>query len=177
MPEPVETCFKDGGAWPIAGQAQVDWINERTETGLSDRGCDPAAVCRLRDPDNPAEQGDLPRDLSLGRRQDLAFIDLLRRHSGDRRRWVGYLDTGASDIVFWDAPKGTLYRGWRYMFVLGGPDQAATWRPAPGGQPNWKSIELREVISPDDRSWLVAFLRDDDWACLGVRKRDQRSPQ
>jgi hypothetical protein len=50
---------------------------------------------------------------------------------------------------------------------LAGPDQAATWRPAPGGEPNWKSTELPEVMFPDDRSWLVSFLWDDDWACIG----------
>jgi hypothetical protein len=69
--------------------------------------------------------------------------------------------------VFWDAPKVTLYYGWRYVLVLAGPDQAATWRPAPCGQPNWKSTELPEVMFPDDRSWLVSFIWDDDWACIG----------
>lgn len=43
--------------------------------------------------------------------------------------WIGYLDIG-SDIVFWDAPKVTLYYDWRYVLVLAGPDQAAAWRPA-----------------------------------------------
>jgi hypothetical protein len=35
------------------------------------------------------------------------------------------------------------------------------------GQPNWKSTELPEVIFPEDRSWLVSFLWDDGWACIG----------
>jgi hypothetical protein len=95
------------------------------------------------------------------------FVDVLRRHSGDKAWWIGYLDSGASDIVFWDAHKVTLYHGWRYVFVLAGPDQAAAWRPAPGGQPNWKSTELPEVMFPKDRSWLVSFMWDDDWACIG----------
>jgi hypothetical protein len=33
VPEPIETCFKDGVAWPVGGQAQVDWITEGTEAG------------------------------------------------------------------------------------------------------------------------------------------------
>jgi hypothetical protein len=69
--------------------------------------------------------------------------------------------------VFPDAPKVTLYAGWRYVFALAGPDQAATWRPAPGGQDNWKTTELPEVMFPKDRSWLVSSLWDDDWASIG----------
>ena len=41
---------------------------------------------------------------------------------------AGYLDTGADDIVFPDAPKVTLYSGWPYVLVEAGPEQAATWR-------------------------------------------------
>jgi hypothetical protein len=33
VPEPIETCFKDGVAWPVGGQAQVDWITEGTQAG------------------------------------------------------------------------------------------------------------------------------------------------
>ena len=40
--------------------------------------------------------------------------------------WIGYLDTGASDIVFWDAPKVTLYDGWHCVLVLAAPDPVAT---------------------------------------------------
>lgn len=51
--------------------------------------------------------------------------------------------------------------------MLAGPEGAATWRPAPGGQPNWKATELPEVMFPEGRSCLVSFLWDDDWACIG----------
>ena len=63
-----------------------------------------------------------------------------------------HIDTGASDIVFWQAPKGTIYTGWGYALVLAAPDQASTWRPAPGGEPNWKSTELPEILFPTGRS-------------------------
>jgi hypothetical protein len=167
VPEPIETCFKDGAAWPVGGQADVDWITEETDTGRRVIAAIPPLFADYATLTNAAAEEGLPRDLSLERRQDLAFVDVLRRHSGERPWWLGYLETGASDIVFWDAPKVTLYSGWRYAFVLAGPDQAATWRPAPGGTPNWKSTELPEVMFPDDRSWLVSFLWDDDWACIG----------
>lgn len=73
-----------------------------------------------------AEEQDLPRDLASSAARTLP----LAMCSGDRRWWTGYLDIG-SDIVFWHAPKVTLYHGWRYVLVLAGPDQVATWRPAP----------------------------------------------
>lgn len=167
VPEPRETCFKDGVAWPVGGQAQVDWIIEGTEPGRRITAAIPPLFGDYATLTDALAGEDRPRDLSLERRQDLAFVDVLRRHSGGRPWWIGYLNTGASDIVFWDAPKVTLYYGWRYVFVLAGPDQAAAWRPAPGGEPNWKSTELPEVMFPDDRSWLVSFLWDDGWACIG----------
>ncbi len=181
MGQPIETQVKDGVAWPVGGQAEVDWISEGIEGGRRITAAIPplfAAYATLTNhpgsttmlsPKARAASGapGLPRDVELERRQDLAFVDVLRRHSGDKAWWIGYLDTGASDIVFYDAPKVTLYHGWRYVFVLAGPDQAAAWRPAPGGQPNWKSTELPEVMFPEDRSWLVSFLWDDDWACIG----------
>jgi hypothetical protein len=167
VPEPVETCFKDGAGWPIGGQAEVDWITEGTHAGRRIiAGIPPvfADYATLTDAGGP---GPLPRDLGVERSQDLAFVDVLRRHSRDRPWWIGYLDTGVSDVVFRDAPKVTLYYGWQYVFVLAGADQAATWRPAIGGEPNWKSTELPEVMFPDDRSWLVSSLWDHDWACIG----------
>jgi hypothetical protein len=60
--------------------------------------------------------------VSLERRQDLALVEL-RRHSREPSWWIGYLDTGASEIVFWDAPKVTLYGGWHYVMIRAGPDQ------------------------------------------------------
>jgi hypothetical protein len=159
--------IKDGAAWPVGGQAEVDWITEGTDGGRRVTAAIPDLFAAYATLTNHAGVRELPRELELERRQDLAFIDVLRRHSGEVGWWIGYLDTGASDIVFQDAPKVTLYSGWRYVLVLAGPDQAATWRPAPGGQPNWKSTELPELMFPADRAWLVSFLWDDDWACIG----------
>jgi hypothetical protein len=158
--------IKDGVTWAVGGQVEVDWITEAIGSGPQVTTAIPALYGAYATLTNVGEP-DVPRDLGLERRQDLALVDQLRRHSGEMRWWLGYLDTGASDIVFWDAPKVTAYWGWKYVLVLAGPDQAARWRPAPGGIPNWKSTELPELMFPDDRSWLVSFLWDDDWACIG----------
>jgi len=167
MSERIQTRVKDGIAWPVGDQSEVDWIIE----GTTPDGRITAAIPAIFDAyatltNHPGVPG-RPRDLTLERRQDLALVELLRRHSSNLSWWIGYLDTGASDVVFWDAPKITLYTGWHYVIVLAGPDQAATWRPAPGGQSNWKSTELPELMFPQDRRWLVSFLWDDDWACIG----------
>jgi hypothetical protein len=167
MVQPVETQIKDGVVWPVGGQAEVNWISEGTESGRRIIAAIPPLFAAYATLTNHLSAPDLPRDLGLEWRQDRAFIEVLRRHNRDMAWWIGYLDTGASDIVFWDAPKVTLYDGWHYVLVLAGPDQAATWRPVPGGVPNWKSTELPEVMFPADRSWLVSFLWDDDWACIG----------
>ena len=144
MPEPRETCFKNGVAWPVGGQAQVDWITEGTEAGRRITAAIPPLFDDYATLTDALADEDRPRDLSLERRQDLAFVDVLRRHSGDRPWWIGYLDTGASDIVFWDAPKVTLYYGWSYVLVLRRPPtKPQAWRPAPGGQPNWSSTARR----------------------------------
>jgi hypothetical protein len=167
VPEPLDTRFKDGVAWPIGGQAEVDWITEGTEMGHRITAAIPPVFADYATLTDPVGEEDRPRDLTLERRQDIAFVDVLRRHSGDRPWWIGYLDTGVSDVVFRDARKVTLYYDWPYVVVLAGPEQAATWRPAPGAGPNWKSTELPEVMFPDDRSWLVSYLWDDEWACIG----------
>jgi hypothetical protein len=167
VPEPIETRLKDSVAWRIGVQAEVDWIVEGTEPGRRITDAIPPLFADYATLTDAGALEDGPRDLSLERRQDRALVDVLRGHSGDRPWWMGYLETGASDIVFWDAPKVTLYTGWRYVFVLAGPDQAREWRPPPGGEPNWKSTELPEVMFPDDRAWLVSSLWDDCWACIG----------
>jgi hypothetical protein len=167
--EPIKTQVKDGVAWRVAGQADVDWVMDGTEPGRRITAAIPpmfAAYATLTDAGEPQ----MPRNLSLERRQDLAFVDVLRRHSRDMAWWIGYLDTGASDIVFWDAPKVTLYEGWHYVFVLAGPEQAATWRPARGGHPNWKSTELPEVSHATWRLGGVATAR------RSTRRADRDQP-
>jgi hypothetical protein len=96
---------------------------------------------------------------------DRAVVALLNRHTAPQPWWLGYLDTGGSDIVFSDVPKVTLYADWRYVLIEAGPKQAATWRQQ--GWRQWRSTELPDLIFPADRSWLFSTLWDDDWTCIG----------
>ena len=96
---------------------------------------------------------------------DRAVLTLLCEQSAGQPWRLGYLDTGADDIVFPDAPKVTLYWGWHYVLVEAGPEQAATWRQHDPGSYGF----LPNLMFPADRSWLVSTLWDDDWSCLGGR--------
>jgi hypothetical protein len=166
MADRLNTASKDGVAWRIGNDEDVAWVKENTAS----RGCtitvaipavfaDYATLLHSGEPD-------VPRDVEEEARQHRALLTVLQRHTAPQSWWLGYLDTGASDIVFWQAPKITLYWGWNYVLVRAGPQQAASWRPA-DGEHNWKSTELPELMFPADRSWLVSTLWDDDWTCIG----------
>ena len=98
---------------------------------------------------------------------DAALIDVLAAHSQTRSWWLGYLDTGADDIVFPDAPPVGLYAhgSWRYVLVQAGPEQALSWRQSDGAT-FWKGA-LPNLMFPSDRAWLTSTLWDDDWTCVG----------
>jgi hypothetical protein len=98
--ERIEARVKDGVSWPVGGQAEVDWITEDTECGRRITAAIPALFDAYATLTNHPGAPGLPRDVSLERRQDLALVELLRRHSREPPWWIGYLDTGASDIVF-----------------------------------------------------------------------------
>ena len=98
-------------------------------------------------------------------RHDRALLDVLLEQSLDQPWWLGYLDTGADDIVFPDVPIVTLYSDWRYVLVEAGPEQAAAWRPS-DARTFWKGA-LPNLMFPAGHSWLISTLRDDDWTCAG----------
>ena len=161
----ARTREKDGVAWRIGAEDDVAWVREGTRPGVAITSAIPpvfADYATLVLPGNT----DVPRDVADERTQDRALLALLETHTTPQPWWLGYLDTGASDIVFWDAPKVKLYEGWDYVLVQAGPEQAASWRPADGWR-NWKEHEFPDLMYPHDRSWLASTLWDDDWACIG----------
>ncbi len=150
---------RDDRTWRIGTDAEVAWISSGTSVGRTiTAGIPPVfeAYARVVFPDS-AETWD---------RHDRAMLALLREQSPDQPWWLGYLDTGADDIVFPDALKVSLYTGWHYVLVEAGPEQAAVWRRS--GPGSFWTGPLPNLIFPADRSWLVSTLWDDDWTCIGA---------
>lgn len=150
-------AWLDEEAWAIGGDGEVRWITAHVQPGLTVTSAIPAifdAYATLIVP-----------DVGEQRLADHALLALLRAHSPDQPWWLGYLETGASDVVFPDAPRVQLYSGWDYVLVKAGPDQAATWRTYEDALP-WHGA-LPELMFPLDHSWLVSTLWDDDWRCVG----------
>ena len=160
------TRSKDGQAWRIGGPDEIAWIVNsvdglsRSITAAIPPSFDAYATILL--PGEPNIRFDVQQE----HEQERALLRLFEAHAAPQSWWLGYLETGASDIVFWDAPKVPgYYQSWNYVLVNAGPEEALTWRPA--RERNWKALELPELIFPADRSWLMSTLWDDDWSCVG----------
>jgi hypothetical protein len=148
--------WKDGREWRIGTDADVAWIQEPTAPGLSITSAIPpvfAAYATIVVPDKDE-----------GRSEHAHLVlRLLSEQSGDQPWWLGYLDTGSDDVVFPDAPRVTLYANWEYVLVQAGPGEAARWRH---DLRSWRAPGP-DLVFPADRSWLLSWLWDDDWRCLG----------
>lgn len=144
--------------WRIGTSADVAWIADGTSGGLTITAAIP-----------PVFEAYATVVLPVGGEgqdeHDRAVLKLLKEQSVGQPWWLGYLDTGADDIVFPDAPKVALYAGWPHVLVEAGPEQAASWRQGEDWS-FWKGA-LPNLMFPADRSWLVSTLWDDDWTCLG----------
>jgi hypothetical protein len=149
---------RDSCTWRIGTDAEVAWIANGTSAGRTITAAIP--------PDFEAYATVvLPYGGEGQEKHDRAMVALLSERSAGQPWWLGYLDTGADDIVFPGAPMVTLYSGWHYVLVEAGPEQAATWRRKDPGS-FWKGV-LPNLMFPADRSWLVSTLWDDDWSCIG----------
>ncbi len=158
-----QTRFKDGRAWRIGTEDEVAWINDGVTASRSITAGVPsvfAAYATLA----------FPVDLELDRdgmrpaedRFDDAVLRVLSARMTPQPWWLGFLETGASDVVLGDAPRVRVY-GWNYVLVQAGPHEARTWRSDEG---RWFTA-LPELMFPVDHSWLVSSLWDDAWAGVG----------
>ena len=146
--------LRDGRAWRLGADADAAWINDRTSAGNTITSAIPpifASYCTLELPEanDPAELA----------RHEQAVIELLIEQTPEQDPWwLGYLDTGASDVVFPFAPRTTVYSGYGYVLVEAGPQQAAGWREEGFNRPLpqlrrrhaqiRRSLELRSVRWP-----------------------------
>jgi len=152
----VMEVSKDGRAWRIGTAADVGWIVGRP-LGISIA----TAIPLVFDAYATFHQAE---DLTAATHEHAVVADLVQ-HTADQSWWLGYLDTGAHDIVFPSAPKVTLYWRWPYVLVQAGPEQALTWRT--GHMRGGITGSLPDLFFPADRSWLVSGLWDDTWNCIG----------
>jgi hypothetical protein len=109
--EDGESRLKDGLAWRIGSDDDVAWIGENTPGGTAITSAIPAVFNDYATIKHPGELG-VPRNYAHEGEQDRALLALLTAATPSQPWWLGYLDTGASDVVFWDVPKVTLYAGW-----------------------------------------------------------------
>jgi len=146
---------KDGQAWRIGTAADVAWIAGHTTPGWSVTTAIPPVFEAYATVDPPAGV-----DIETHER---ALVGELVRHTAAQPWWLGYLKTGAHDVVFPRAPRVYLYYDWPYVLVEAGPEQALTWRTGHmrGDGP------LPDLFFPADRSWLVSALWDDTWTDVG----------
>lgn len=155
LPELVRV--KDNRPWRLVSQAAVQWIADGTRLGSTVLSAIPPvfeAYATLVVPDGVERRA----------AHDAALVAQLRLFTDEQPWSLGYLDSGASDVVF-DVPGVWLYSDWRYVVVEAGPDEAVSWRGQDDVIP-WHTA-LPEIIFPADRSWLVSTLWDDDWSCVG----------
>ncbi|RZT78584.1 hypothetical protein EV382_1770 [Micromonospora violae] len=147
---------KDGRTWRIGTATDVAWLAGRTTQGSSVTAAIPPvfdAYGTFHPPDGVGIDA-----------HEHAVIDELVTCTPDQPWWLGFLDTGAHDVVFPHAPRVSLYWGWRYMLVKAGPEQALTWRT---GHLRGDG-SLPDLFFPADRSWLVSALWDDTWTDIGA---------
>jgi hypothetical protein len=158
-----QTKLKDGRAWRIGTEDEVAWINDGVTGGLTITAAVPSTF--------PAYATlTFPLGLELNRdahrlaedRFDDALLRELSAHMNPQPWWLGFLETGASDVVLDDTPRVRVY-GWNYVLVQAGRHEARTWR---NGEGRWFTA-LPELMFPTDHSWLVSSLWDDAWACVG----------
>ena len=156
-PEAVPAPYPGAPEQPRRSEV-VDWITDGTRRGRTVLAAIPPGYARYA-------TVVIPDDDSAKVRADAALVEILQAHTSPQPWWLGYLETGVADVVDPAAPRASVYVGWPYVLMQGGPQQALTARSIRRCTP-WHSA-LPELLFPADRSWLVSTMWDDDWRCVG----------
>jgi hypothetical protein len=121
---------REGRTWHVGTDAEVAWIANGTSRGRTITAAIPPGF-------ETYATVMLPYGGERQDKHDHAVLALLSEQSAGQRWWLGYLDTGADDIVFPGAPMVTLYAGWHYVLVEAGPSTpplGATAAPGRSGK-------------------------------------------
>ncbi|GAA2562358.1 hypothetical protein GCM10010435_38050 [Winogradskya consettensis] len=140
----------------IGAARDVDWLAGQTVPGRTVTTAIPRIFEDYATFERPAEVPIIDHER--------AVVAELTRYAGGQPWWLGFLETGAHDVVFGEAPRVLLYWEWPYVLVQGGPGEALTWRI---GHMRDGGGALPDLFFPADRSWLVSALWDDDYSCVG----------
>ena len=132
MPGRRQTALKDDSNWRIGTEDEVAWINAGWRRGVSITASIPPvfeAYATLAFPLGLDVPGDVlrPREDSF----DDTLLRVLSAHTGSQPWWLGFLETGASDVVLNDAPRAHVY-GCNYVIVQAGASEARNWRSDDG---------------------------------------------
>ena len=146
---------KDGRSWRIGTAAEVAWLAGGINPGVSVTAAVPPVFEAYATYWPPAGAGVAEHER--------AVVAELAGHTAAQPWWLGYLETGAHDIVFPAAPRVSLYWDWPYLRVEAGPAEALSCRT---GHMRGDG-RLPDLFFPADRSWLVSALWDDTWTCVG----------
>jgi hypothetical protein len=125
-----------GRAWRVGRDAEIAWIEENTSSGLRITSAIPPvfevyATLELPGTGNqPAASSteaweQLDKDWD---RHDAGVLAVLSEHSEPQSWWLGYLDSGATDLIFDGVRRVRFYADWPYVLVETGPEQARAWR-------------------------------------------------
>ncbi|MGZ4306043.1 MAG: hypothetical protein ACXVSL_14395 [Solirubrobacteraceae bacterium] len=155
---------KDDRRWRIGSDAEIAWIRDSTQISPGITSAIPPVFEAYATVELPGTgEHDQLAWLEDPERHDAAVLAVLGGHTAVQPWWLGYLQTGASDVIFYDVPKVSLFPTHDYVLIEAGPAQAAVWREA---WDRWKGA-LPDLMFPADHSWLVSTLWDDDWTCVG----------
>jgi hypothetical protein len=164
VPGQRQKARRDGNTWLVGTEDDVAWINAGVTRGMSITASIPPVFAAYATLAFPLDL-DAPRELLRPRedRFDDTLLRVLSAHTDSQPWWLGFLETGASDVVLAQAPRVHVYNNWPYVLVQAGPQEARNWRSDEG---RWHTA-LPELMFPADRSWLLASLWDDAWAGVG----------
>lgn len=110
----------------------------------------------------------MPRDEAPVKAHERAIVNTLAARIAPQPWWLGYLHTGAHDIVVPEARRVSVYSpDWEYVLVEGGPSEALRWRY---GHMRDGEGHLPDLFFPFDRSWFVTALWDDAFTCIGASR-------